>query len=81
MGLLGQAERERFECPLAWPEGLGRIRMPDLELQPLVPYFSWVPLLCFPRSGWRPVFCCSCCRWQQKPDKAHLFRAAGGEKM
>lgn len=72
---------EGFECPLAWPEGLGRIWMPDLQLWPLAPYFSRVSLLCFSRSGWRPAFCCSCCRWQQKPDKAHLFRAARGETM
>lgn len=42
-------------------------------LAPGDPFLPWTALLCFSRSGWRHALCCSCCRWQQKPDKAHLF--------
>lgn len=53
----------------------------DLRLPPLVPCLSPQPPCCFSGSGWRPAFCGSCCRWQQKPNKARLFRAARGEEM
>lgn len=42
----------------------------------------WCPISPLFLQVWlRPAFCCSCCRWQQKPGKAHLFRAARGEEM
>lgn len=57
-----------FPSPAA---GLGKTWVSDLRLLPLVPHFSLECPAVF-RSGWGTAFCCSCCRWQQKPDKTRL---------
>ena len=71
---------EAAECPSpvragAWGGIRSQASAPGALLLPST------ALLCFSGSGWRPAFCGSCCRWQQKPDKARLFRAARGEEM